>query len=434
MLLSACAGLLAAAPAAAQASRHGGIEVGSKGVKVVAVEVNLKAAGNPVKVLYTKTANTTLVDLKGGEFRRDALDETAAAVKAFFLELTDPAKFNVPAATIRIVGSSGLPNVPNRADLSRLVKEQTGRDMTFIGVKEEVRLAILGLAEQADKDQALFLDVGSGNTKGGYLAGPGGQEVHEISLPYGSVTFTSKVAKAEAPAGQPFPVRAAALRDAELTRPLRQQADRDAGLRSRAPVYLAGGAVWAMTSLLHPDAADGSLVPLTAADVEAYRQLLAKDPRAFPAVDESKMSDKARATLRQVRDTFSPDNLIAGAEILKSLCDAFDLKDKKLFFARNGQVAWLLGYVLADAAPPASVAPPKPPVTAPPATVAPPKPPATPPSKPKPVAPEAIAAPAQPAQNWSQVPAEVLQPAYLPCYRVEYVYPTCRPRHRWRWR
>ena len=118
-LLALC---LATAPArAAEGSRHGGIEIGAKGVKATVIEVTPGREGYDTKQLLSKTSNTTPAALKGGKFREDAIDETAEEVGKFFKQMeTD---FKVPAENIYVVGSSGLPNPPNRDALVKAVKE-----------------------------------------------------------------------------------------------------------------------------------------------------------------------------------------------------------------------------------------------------------------------------------------------------------------------
>lgn len=349
-LSAVCAALSTVMPSPAQSNRHGGIEIGSKGVKAIVLEIAPEASDKPVKVLFTKTANTTLADLKDGSFRRDALEETVAAVDALFREITAPDKYNVAEGSVRVVASSGLPNAPNKADLARMIKDKTGRDLAFINVQNEVLLSILGLAIRGDKDQALLIDIGSGNTKGGYLNDRESGKVAYISVPLGTVTYAARVEK-EVAKGDPWPKRVAALRDEALNKPLRAQVSQNPDLGKKTPVYLLGGVVWAMATMLHPEHVDRALVPLTVADIDAFRQLLAKDPTAFPAVDETSFGETAQTELRRVRDTFTPENLIAGAEVLAAIADTFGLAGKQLYFARNGQAAWLLGYVVRDSMP-----------------------------------------------------------------------------------
>src|SRR2546421_6228131 len=61
--LGILAGWSVPAAAQSQTSRHGGIEIGAKGVKATVLEVSLDKQGRPIKVgkpRFNKTANTTL--------------------------------------------------------------------------------------------------------------------------------------------------------------------------------------------------------------------------------------------------------------------------------------------------------------------------------------------------------------------------------------
>src|SRR5262249_26786275 len=152
--------------------------------------------GYDTKQLLSKTSNTTPAALKDGKFREDAIDETAEEVGKFFKQMeTD---FKVPAKNIYVVGSSGLPNPPNRDALVKAVKEKTGKDLRFVDARTEVALTIAGTVKPELRPTSLVMDVGSGNTKGGYFekAAPGERpRVVSVSVPFGTVTYTTQVKK-----------------------------------------------------------------------------------------------------------------------------------------------------------------------------------------------------------------------------------------------
>jgi hypothetical protein len=92
------------------------------------------------------------------------------------------------------------------------------------------------------------------------------------------------------------------------------------------------------------------LVPLTLADVSAFRKLVAGSPGRFPeakslAEDGTGRSARAATEVGRVRDIFTPDNLVAGGELLQALYDSLALGDRPVLFARNGMVAWILAFV-----------------------------------------------------------------------------------------
>ena len=165
----------------AAGDRYAGIEIGSKGVKAVVIAAG--QAGNVRKGI----ANTTLAQgvAKSGVFSESAIADTAEEAGKFADRIRD--EFKVPSEKISIFGSSGLPKATNRDALVQAVTAATKLSpMTFINPADEVKYSIKGLLDSpTDRARALLIDVGSGNTKGGYLQGDG---VVDFSIPFGSVT------------------------------------------------------------------------------------------------------------------------------------------------------------------------------------------------------------------------------------------------------
>jgi hypothetical protein len=56
---------------------------------------------------------------------------------------------------------------------------------------------------------------------------------------------------------------------------------------------------------------------------------------------------ETEADLTRIKASFTPQNLIAGGEVLCGLQDAFALEKpgKKCYFARHGYLGWLLAYI-----------------------------------------------------------------------------------------
>src|SRR5262249_57199515 len=110
-----------------------------------------------------------------------------------------------------------------------------------------------GAAPPTARARALLRETGRGNTKGGFYEKRGGSsQPPRMSLPLGSVTFATKV-KDEAKASNiEFAEAAAKLRDSLLAKPLSEQVAAHPGLVKADPVYLSGGIVWSMASVMHP--------------------------------------------------------------------------------------------------------------------------------------------------------------------------------------
>ena len=361
LALAVCAGGPAAAQAPGeQTSTYGGIEIGAKGVKATVIRVTLNTEGLATRVgdpLLRKTANTTLADLKDGKLRPDAIRETAEQVGTFFTLMQT--KYKVPPQSIYIIGSSGVPDAPNKEDLRTAVAEKTGgKKPFFIDQLSEVRLSIMGLMQTDYVGDSLFIDVGSGSTKCGYFEPETSTSVERMIVVRqkfaGTVTFRKAVEKAVrmgGGAGNFIPV-AVGLRDKSFTEPLADQVGRKPRLVNGNRVFLSGGIVWAMVTLTKPETFKEAHVPLTTADIEKFRDLLAKNPGVCPQPDLSVIADlemrkRVKKDVDTVRDVFTPEDLAAGAEILHGIAQAFrlDQKQKTIYFAREGLFAWIYAYV-----------------------------------------------------------------------------------------
>jgi exopolyphosphatase/pppGpp-phosphohydrolase len=348
------AALLISAPPAS-AAVYGGIEIGAKGVKATALDVSAAADGYEARVLLSDTQNTTLVkDLAAsGRFNPVALKDTAAAVAKFAGQMQKEHK--VPTERIYVVGSSGLFSAiadkkedikANQEALADAIRTACGLTMTFISVEREAELSITGAVPVKYLNSAVLLDIGSGNTKGGLRNGDKGYVT--ASIPYGSVTFADAIKK-RAGTGS-FAESAAVLRNEVLMPAFKKAIDSKPELLKRERVYLSGGAVWAMATLIRPGDR-GPYVALTTADIDAYRKLLLKTPGMFPEPDLASITDEAKRRaaqdeIKRVKEVFTPDQLLAGAEIVKAMGDELAFgKDRKVYFTRNGYLAWILAYV-----------------------------------------------------------------------------------------
>jgi hypothetical protein len=360
------AGLLALAaltfPAAARAELYGGVEVGARGVKAVVVDLARGGDGYAQTVKMTDTVNTALTaDLaKNGRFNADALRDTVKAVEGLHGRIRS--EFKVPPERIWVAGSSGLFSAirdkedlvkENRAALAEAVEKAVGGKMGFVSDEREAELSIVGVVPRAQAAEAVLLDIGSGNTKGGYRGADG--KFVTLSVPFGTVSFGDRVKTAAAKSGLEIVRQAAASRDLEMTPALRQALVGKEGVAARRRVYLSGGAVWAMAAFTHPGDASAYL-EVTPKDIDAFEAAVRGDPKGVPSPDLSGVKDeetrkRAEAEWERVKKATSAERLLAGAEVLKALADAVELgaKDKKLYFARDAYLGWLLPYIAEQA-------------------------------------------------------------------------------------
>ncbi len=346
---------------------YGGIEIGSKGVKATAIRVKETDEGHAVKLIYAEVINTTIMQLKDNRFAPDVIRDTALATAKMLAKMRDDLK--VPDAHIGIVGSSGL-KADNPQDLVKAVRDRTGKQMTFLDVETEVQLSVVGTIPQRYRNRdgswkdnrgiSVLMDIGSGNTKGGYQTirqlptGTPDYDYVTVGIPKGTVSFTNDINQAagESADQSEFARKAKELTPASIRVSLRKEMERKPGLVNRPRVYLSGGIVWAMATLLYPDDRR-ALVPLTAADIDLFYQKVTGDPDSLQKflnpnltkrISDRQVRAEAEKEIETVRNTFSPRNLIAGAEILKAVSGEFQLHQKRIRFARYSYLSWILSY------------------------------------------------------------------------------------------
>lgn len=342
---------------------HGGIEIGSKGVKAIALRIAGDGEDYTLKILYSEIINTTLMQTQDDKFTPEAIRETANAVQRFFQRMQQ--EYRVPADQIHIVISSGVVG-KNPQDVSNEIAKRTGQTPPFLEVDTEVQLTVAGAIPKRYKSGrvwydnrgiSVLIDVGSGNTKGGYQQirqtslGNAGYDYVTWGISKGTVSYTNEVNKVAGEAADypAFAKSSQALSETLLRSPLRYEAARKPGLLNRRKVYLTGGIVWAMATLLYPQDRR-TFTPLTVNDINNFYIRAVANPDALLAPDLSRITksdirEEAEREIESVRNTFTPKNLIAGAEILRAVAEEMKLTGKRLQFVRYGHLAWILSYV-----------------------------------------------------------------------------------------
>lgn len=325
---------------------YAGIEIGAKGVKATVLVLTPRADdGYDVNEPFRRSINTTIISgvKTKGAFDPQSIEETVKAVKELHDQIL--AKYPVDKNSLHIVGSSAVAKASNRDQLAEKVKEFTGKTLGYINKDEEVLYNLVGSIPSDKQLKALSVDIGSGNTKIGYWDKTGGSgKVVAVDIPLGTVSLTDAVAKA---GDDPKALSNAAdrvIKD-ELAPKLRDAMAKTPGYRNRRPVYLVGGIVWAVATMTKPGNSE-DFTKLTPADIDAFMAGINKNPEKFLSPSLAHVKDPenrkwAEGQITAVKDTFTPENMLSGAKLLKAIFS--EMKIKEGYFARWG--SWLVGKV-----------------------------------------------------------------------------------------
>jgi hypothetical protein len=357
-------------------ARYGVIEVGSSGVKAIAIEKlkedpKAKSEDPPTKVIREyKVENPEAY--KGGT---DGVATTVGAeVSKFARKMSE--EDGVPQDHIYVVGSSGIPK-----DVQKTIGNNIeDRSIEYIDVERETMLTFKGIVPpwRLNLNEVVLLDIGSGNSKGTYLTErkPALKFV-TFSIPLGAKTLAQELDKK--------PEQAKELIQESVVAPVKAASQQYEGMRKCSRLYIAGGVPWAMAVLSHPErfgkdknGRESNWVQLTPADIEKFCETATTVPASLFDVDLSGVRldnlDRVKKDIDDIRGIFSLNGkkvkeenlgkdqldlkaLKAGSTILETFVEHMnykqaDAKYKKkaaIFFSKRALFAWPHGYVLEKA-------------------------------------------------------------------------------------
>jgi exopolyphosphatase/pppGpp-phosphohydrolase len=320
---------------------YAGIEIGSKGIKMSVIEVNkIKKADYNVKSYWSENVGIAKGISIDGNLIKEDIDKAAEVVVKNYNKIKT--EFNVIENNIFIVGSSGVAMAKNTKELVDKIKTTLNRDMEFIDAQTEGKMLLKGCIPPVEYDNSMVLDIGGGNTKGGYVDVKNDDNFvfFPLVLNYGTITLTEAVNKKTLrPDIAEYNEQAF-----EFLPELRDQVSKMYGTSKVAleknRVYFSGGAVWAFYTLYN-GAAKENFNRFNLEDV-IYNDAVLKNN--FGKYEEMAKNDPEVA---KVLKTYSQKYLISASNILMVCLEAIpNINNKKLFFAKEGQIAWLVSYVV----------------------------------------------------------------------------------------
>ncbi|MGL2994428.1 Ppx/GppA phosphatase family protein [Flavobacterium sp. TSSA_36] len=323
---------------------YGGIEIGSKGVKMTVLEVeNLKKNYYDVKEFWTENVGiATGISIDGTLFKEDIERAVAVVLMNYNKMLTE---YKIEDKNIFIVASSGVGLATNTSELTEKIKALTKKNTEVISSSIEARLLLKGCIPPKNYMNSVIIDIGGGNTKGGYAKEINGSGVFfPISSDIGTVTLTELINKKckqktvfefNEVLFDYLPTLRETFKKMYTNRPESQQKNN---------VYISGGAAWAFYTLFTGQKAEENFTQVTYDDILSLKAIAENNYQRF-AIDAESNTEK-----KKVLNTYQQKNLIAAFNLLETCLEVIpDMKNKKIYFAKQGQIAWLVSYVFDNA-------------------------------------------------------------------------------------
>lgn len=341
-------------------SVYAGIEVGSKGVKLSVLELpeKNKAQGN-FNVLKDTSINTDFISFTDPTFKA-----TVEALTALYKIAHD--RFEIPSKFIFTAISSGVSIqsekdkkqdwLINLTDAFRKNINEPQREVRIIDVTEEARLSHLGIIPESRRYSTFLIDIGSGNTKGGFFPYNNTKDIKLFQLTWGTKSVSNET---NTRLGD----------DQTMSNYYRQMNRVLAGPADQEIVYainvsgaynmsdniaFSGGIAWAVATLLFPELIENAVVPVTYDEVAAFMDRIANDYKSLQdqavvnsVTDKTIDLELVQKQAKTVNKVFDQKAMLAGTGLLLKIMRQFEgIYEKKQFFlVKNGQVGWISAYV-----------------------------------------------------------------------------------------
>ncbi|ENA1801542.1 exopolyphosphatase [Flavobacterium psychrophilum] len=317
-----------------------GIEIGSKGIKMSVLDVkNIRRGDFEIKSYWSENIGIAKGIAIDGNLAKEDIDKAAATVLSNYIKIKND--FKVTDENIFIVGSSGVAMANNTQELIDKVKLSINKNLDFIDAQTEGKMLLKGCVPPSDYKDSIILDIGGGNTKGGYIDVRNNDTFvfFPLSVNYGTITLTEAVIKKT----RKDDISEYNDKSFGFLPTLRDQVN---AMYNASPValekdkiFMSGGAVWAFYTLYNGVAKE-NFNKFNLEDVLNYDAVLKNNFRKF---EELAKTDK---DVEKVLKTYSQKHLISGSNILLVCLEAIPkVNNKKLYFAKEGQIAWLVSYI-----------------------------------------------------------------------------------------
>ncbi len=335
-----------------------GIEVGSKGVKLTILERSLTDKD------YFKVLKDSAINSDFSSFTAASFDATMNALTGLY-DYTRK-DWKVVPADIATVISSGVKAQADKngktghlqtfIDAFRIKTGEEERNVEVISVLKESMLSHYGIISEENRYNTFLIDIGSGNTKGGYFNSDTKSFVM-FQLPSGTKSTTTLTEKG---CGtncdfNGFKNNVNTVVDSLEKKEIIYAVNASGAYPSSTTMAISGGIAWAVATLLNPEKSADQALEVSYKDVVRFRENLIKYNADIPDTNKLVIKGMAAAEVSKIRkqvqkiiNVFDVKALLAGSTLMLRIMRQFEAANssKKFRLIKNGQTGWITGYIL----------------------------------------------------------------------------------------
>ena len=341
------------------ASVYTGIEVGSKGVKMSMIEMGKNAQkSGAINIIKDTSINTDFISFSDATF-----SATLNGLYALFTTATN--NYQIPSENIFTVISSGVKMqaekdkktewIQKLIDSFRLKINEPTREIEVVDVMKEAKLSHLGIVPESRRYSTFLIDIGSGNTKGGFFPYGDTKTFKLFELNWGTKSVANATEK------RCEDDHAVPNYNKHLQRVLGGAEETDIAYAVNASgayplsdnIAVSGGIAWAIATLTHPELIENPIVSVSYDEVKSFAEKAFSNYTALSAaflsgnVNRKAEKDIIVKAVSQVHKVFDQKALMAGSGLLLKIMRQFEsaFATKHFYLVKNGQVGWVSAYV-----------------------------------------------------------------------------------------
>ncbi len=339
---------------------YAGIEVGSKGVKMSVIELKKNAEnGNSFTILKDTSVNTDFIS-----FTQSTFDATVNGLTSLFNKAI--ADYKIPSSRIFTVISSGVKVqaekdnknvwIENFTKAFRSKVNEPERKVEVVSVLQEAKLSHLGIVPLARRYNTFLIDIGSGNTKGGFFPYGNDSEFYLFQLTWGTKSTANATEKmcGEDKSQENFNRQLTRVAAGAETSEIIYAINSSGSYPVSDHVAFSGGIAWAAATLIYPELTNNAVVPVTYEDVQKFAERLSTNYASLSETGITDMISDAKwdknvigKEVKRVHGVFDQRSLLSGTALLLKIMRQFKSvnETKQFYLIKNGSVGWVSAYV-----------------------------------------------------------------------------------------
>ena len=319
---------------------YAGIEIGGKGLKVYIIDV--RSVEKEIVVIENFWSDN--ISLLGGIIANGAMTDsdmnaTILKVAVEYKKVVD--EFKIDKNKIYIVISSGVSIANNTSTLLDKIKNEINVNTGVITTEKESKFLFKNGVPTKFQEEALLLDIGSGNTKGGFIEKKNGVNgFSNLNMNLGTVSLSEVLNKHNKLLNFNDFVTATDNYYSTLSQDIKNIFEAKNGCFDKKKVYISGGSIWAFYTLFYEDDSRRNFLEFNPSDVLLYDEDIRHN------FDKYVVLAKKNKEVARVLKTFTRENLIVSNSILKAtLANIRNINSKKMYFAKQPEVSWVVTYI-----------------------------------------------------------------------------------------